>query len=232
MNALNSVAARIARPDMLQASVLLFVALGFTLAVSWPTGISLINEAWFSLAPVRTTLLALGALGYGAFLGARRAPRAAALAYDATNPPDFASSEWHWEAGVTLGALVVLAAVSAPFEVVAHAASYPGSDVAWSLIVPFLAVIGYFGLGLLLGRAVALVRLTALLPLLVPALLAAAVWLDLGLGLTAVNPWTAALTPSPVFAVVSCVLGLCSLWAALPRRGGLAAEPSSGGAPR
>ena len=75
MSFLESLAGRLSRPDMLQSSVLLFVALGFTLAVSWPTSISLVNEAWFSVAPVRTTLLALGALGYGSYLGSRRSQR-------------------------------------------------------------------------------------------------------------------------------------------------------------
>ncbi|HZJ08344.1 MAG TPA: hypothetical protein VFD39_01490, partial [Trueperaceae bacterium] len=62
MNFLDAVAARLSRPDMLQATVLLFVALGFTLAVGWPTGMSLVNEAWFSLAPVRTSALAFAAV--------------------------------------------------------------------------------------------------------------------------------------------------------------------------
>lgn len=231
MSLLDSVAARLSRPDMLQGSVLLFVALGFTLAVSWPTGISLVNEAWFSIAPVRTTVLAFGALGYGALLGARPRRRTDRVTDSGALPqPDFGTPAWHHEAAATLGAIAVLTVVTAPFEVVSHAASYPGTDVVWSLLVPFLTVGGYFGLGLLLGRAAATIRLRALLPLLVPAVLAGGAWLDLSLGVTLVNPWTAALSYSPLFAGVLCILSLVTAWAVFPRRRRVSAESAADGA--
>lgn len=232
MSFLESLAGRLSRPDMLQSSVLLFVALGFTLAVSWPTGISLVNEAWFSVAPVRTTLLALGALGYGSYLGSRRSQRPGSHTDSGALPEvDFGTTPWRGEAAATLGALAVLALVSAPFEVVTHAASYPGTAVSWSLLVPFLALLGYFGLGLLLGRATALTRLTALLPLLVAAVLAGSVWFDLNLGFTAVNPWTAALAPSPVFAAVTGALALVSAWAVLGRKAPVTEGAADGSRP-
>lgn len=219
MSFLEATAGRLSRPDMLQGTVLLFIALGFTLAVGWPTGMSLINETWFSLAPVRTSVLAFGALIYGAVLGSRPVPgRVTSSDSDALPTIAFGTVGWHREAAVTLSALVVLAAVTAPFEVVSHAASYPGTDVIWSLFVPFLALGGYFGLGLLLGKAAAFSRLTVLLPLLVPAVMAATFWLDVSLDATAVNPWSAALAFSPLLAAVLSALSLVSLWAVFPRR--------------
>lgn len=230
MSFVQALAGRLSRSDMLQGSVLLFVALGFTLAVAWPTGISLVNEAWFSLAPVRTTALAFGSLIYGAVLGSRPAPKHVTTTDTAAFPTvAFGTAAWHHEAAVTLGAIAVLAAVTAPFEVVSHAASYPGTDVVWSLLVPFLALGGYFGLGLLVGRATAVTRLTVLLPLLIPAVMAGAFWLDVSLGNTVVNPWSAALAFSPVLAVVMSILSLVGLWAVFPRRERTPADHGPGG---
>ena len=219
MNYFDRLAERLSRTDMVQGTVLLFVALGFTLAIRWPTGISLVNESWFALAPTRVTLLAFAGLGYGASLGsqpAARSRRQASSAKESQTP--FGSPAWRNEIAVTLPAIWVLAAVSAPFEIGSHAASYPGTPVWWSLLVPFVAVSGYFGTGLLLGRATALVRLRGLLPLLVPALLAGAAYLDVSVGRTVVNPWSASLALSPTWLAVLGALSLVNLWWLLPRR--------------
>src|SRR5690606_15952739 len=133
------------------------------LAVRWPTGISLVNESWFALAPTRSTLLAFAGLGFGAHLGSQ--PPAGARRPDSAtreSPTPFGSRAWRRELAVTLPALWVLAAVTAPFEIGSHAASYPGTPVWWSLLMPFVAVSGYFGAGLLVGRAAAVIRLRSL----------------------------------------------------------------------
>lgn len=218
MNYVDRLAERLSRTDMVQGTVLLFVALGFILAVRWPTGISLVNESWFALAPARSTLLAFAGLGYGAHLGSQ--PPAGSRRPDSSreSPTPFGSPTWRSELAVTLPAIWVLAAISAPFEIASHAASYPGTPVWWSLLMPFVAVSGYFGAGLLVGRAAAVIRLRGLLPLLVPALMAGAAYLDISLGRTIINPWSASLALSPTWLAVLGGLSLVNLWWLLPGR--------------
>lgn len=219
MRFLDTLAERLSRSDMVQGAVLLFVALGFLLAIRWPTGISLVNESWFALAPARTTLLAFAALGYGAFQGSRPALggwRPGGVEHEPRAP--LGGQAWRHESAATLGSILVLTAVSAPFEIATHAASYPGTSVGWSLLAPFIAVFGYFGAGLAIGRAAAAVRLRGLLPILVPALLVGGIYLDISVGNTIVNPWSAALVYSPIWLLVLIGLSLLNLGLVLPRR--------------
>lgn len=219
MMLLDRLAERLARSDMMQVAVLLFVALGFLLAVRWPTGISLVNESWFSLAPARTTLLAFAGLAYGAHLGSQPSPGSWQPGSAVREPATpWGSAAWRREALLTLLAILVLTAVSAPFEVASHAASYPGTPLWWTLLVPFLAAAGYFGFGLLFGRAAGVIRVRSLLPLLVPALLVGAVYLDVSLERTVVNPWSATLDYSPAWLVTLGLLTLSNLWWLRPRR--------------
>lgn len=199
MRVLDRVAHRLARSDMLQGAALLFVALCFTVAIQWPVGSLSANQAWFSVAPVRLTLLSIGAMAWGAGLGAR--PRPGSLPDDSTrlDLPARGTSEWRTEGVATVGALLALVAVTLPFEVATHAASYPDVSLVWSLAVPVLAVLGYCGVGLLVGRAAAALRVTFLLALVVPLLFAGAAWLDVSLGRTLLNPWTATLYVSPPY---------------------------------
>lgn len=211
MRLLDAIAARLARPDMLQAIALLFVALAFTLAIQWPSGSVLANQSWFTVAPVRLTLLSIGAMAWGAGLGARPRARPSGTDGDRIDLPPFGTGAWRFEGVATLGALLVLVAVTLPFEVATHAASYPDVNLAWSLVVPLLAVVGSFGAGLVLGRVAALLRVTFLLALLVPLLFAATAWLDVSLGRTVLNPWAAALDVSVPYAAALATFGLVAI---------------------
>ena len=192
---LASVVRRLRSPDVLQVLGLFLAAQLFIIAVRWP-GQGGSNETWFALAQARLLMLALASLAYGAAeQGRDRASRAA-----------------------TLGALVAFAALSAPFDIACYAASYPAVPLWWSAALAFPETVAYFGLGLALGRAAAWARLGALLPLLVPAVLVAAVWLDVRTGVNALDPLTAPLAVAPVHGVVVLVLSGLTLFTLAPRR--------------
>lgn len=230
MRLLAASAARLARSDMLQGVALLFVALSFALAIQWPAGPTMANQSWFTVAPVRLTLLAVGAMAWGAGLGARpRRPRGPSDVAR-IDLPCFGTSAWRAEGVATLGALLVLVPITLPFEVATHAASYPDVNLAWSLGVPVLAVLGYFGAGLLLGRLADMLRVSFLLALLVPLLFAGSAWLDVSLGRTLLNPWSASLAVSLPYAAALGALALVAV-ALLAGRRGPVREPASTSAP-
>src|SRR5690554_7223147 len=104
MRLLEAIADRLGRSDMLQGVALLFVALGFALVIQWPSSSALANQAWFTVAPVRLTLLSLGVTAWGAGLGAR--PRKTRAEADGCRLelPGFGSVMWWSEAEETLGA--------------------------------------------------------------------------------------------------------------------------------
>ena|SRR5690606_34981586 len=231
MRLLEAIADRLGRSDMLQGVALLFVALGFALVIQWPSSSALANQAWFTVAPVRLTLLSIGATAWGAGLGARpRRPRAQADG-SRLDLPGFGTVMWRSEVQATLGALLVLVPVTLPFEVATHAASYPDVNLAWALGVPVLAVLGYFGVGLLLGRLAEMLRVSFLLALLVPLLFAGSAWLDVSLGRTVLNPWTASLAVSLPYAAVLGALTLVTLALLVGRRGPAGSHRSQAGAP-
>lgn len=219
MRLLDDIAARLARSDMLQGIALLFVALAFTLAIQWPTGAVVANQSWFTVAPVRLTLLAIGAMAWGAGLGARSPSARGPAEATRVDLPGFGTTAWRSEGLATLGALLVLVPITLPFELATHAASYPDVSIAWSLGVPLLAVMGYFGAGLLLGRLADMLRVSFLLALLVPLLFAGSAWLDVSLGHTVLNPWTASLAISVPYAAALCALSLVSIALLVTRRG-------------
>jgi hypothetical protein len=219
MRLLEDIAARLARSDMLQGIALLFVALAFTLAIQWPTGAAIANQSWFTVAPVRLTLLAIGALAWGAGLGARPTKARGPAEVTRIDLPGFGTPQWRAESLATLGALLVLVPITLPFELATHAASYPDVSLAWSLGVPLLAVTGYFGAGLLLGRLADVLRVSFLLALLVPLVVAGSAWLDVSLGQTVLNPWTASLAVSVPYAVTLCVLSLVTIVVLTSRSG-------------
>lgn len=183
MSMLTAVGARVRSAELLQVLALFLGVLLFVVAVRWP-GVGASNEAWFTLAPVRATLIALAAMGFGA-AEARGDPR---------------------RQRATAGALLVLVAVSAPFDIATYAASFPDVPLWWTVFAPFLAATGYYSLGLLLGRAAAWARLGALLVLLVPGVLVASAWLDIRLGLDAFNPLTTSLHVSVAHLAAMAVL--------------------------
>ena len=218
MRLLDNIADRLARSDMLQGVALLFVALSFALVIQWPAAPVLANESWFTVAPVRLTLLSIGAMAWGAGLGARPRKARAPAAGTRLDLPGFGTDAWRDEAVATLGALLVLVPITLPFEVVTHAASYPDVNLAWALGVPVLAVLGYFGAGLVLGRLTDMLRVSFLLALLVPLLFAGSAWLDVSLGHTVLNPWTASLAVSLPYAAALGGLALIALVLLVGRR--------------
>ena len=189
MNVLSAVAERIGRNDMVQVLALYLAVLLIVLATRWPTAALPLNESWFALAPARNACLALIALGFGAH---------------------------HSGSAVTEQRMAVLAlgffvVVAVPFDVLSYAASYPSTPLAWSLILPFCTVLAYFGVGLALGRLASLGHARMLLPILVPAVLAAGIWADVRLHTIVFNPFTAAVEPSARHAVVMAVVATISL---------------------
>ncbi len=221
MSVLGAAAARLSRQDMLQGLTVLLAALSLTLAMRWPSGGAVVNESWLAVAPVRAILLAFGGLAWGASVGMR--PRRSELGIarePAPEAPPFGEPAWRAEVVATLASLLAMAVISAPFDVLSHAASYPNLHLGWTLLVPVMAAAGHFGLGIALGRLTRLAGVSALLPLFVPGIVAAAAWLDVSLGVSLGSPWFAALEPSPWFVAVMAALALFVAWAARPRRGG------------
>lgn len=196
MNSVARVAERLRRPDMIQVLVAIFAVMGFVLAVRWPSGGSTVNEAWFSLAPVRSALLAVAAAGFGAVMGAASRPT---KRRDVDEP----RPEWSGEASATLGALIALVLLSAPFEAATHAASFPSVDVVWSLASPLLTVTAFYGLGMGLGWVGRAIRFGMIVPVLVLASLAGAAWFDIVIGQTVFNPWAAAVRVALPYLVVT-----------------------------
>lgn len=186
MSVMTSVAERLRRPDMVQVLIACFAALSFVLAVRWPSGGSTVNETWFSIAPVRSALLAVIAAGFGAVMGAASRP-------SPTRDADEPRPEWSSEAAKTLGAVIVLALVTTPFETATHAASFPSVNVLWTLLSPLLTVTAFYGLGMSLGWLGRLLRVGILIPVLVLGSLALAGWVDIVIGRTVFNPWAAAI---------------------------------------
>ncbi len=222
MRAVELMVARLTRPDMMQLLTLLLAVLVLVLGFSWPSGGGTANESWFSLTPVRNACLALVAAGYGAAQGLVRLPGG--------NAPTCAAANALSEARLTLVALLTWVLITAPFEVISHAASYPSAHVAWSALVSLVTVPAYYGLGLLVRKLAALLRLGWALPVMVPGVIVGLGWLDLRLDTSLFNPWTAALNTSP-YPVVAGVATLLTVLLLLSwNRGGRNGLGAPGGA--
>ncbi|HEX7004646.1 MAG TPA: hypothetical protein VF168_10725 [Trueperaceae bacterium] len=168
------VAQRVAQPDAQQYLALYLIAMLFALMAAWPTDSTPVNDAWFTLAYTRAAALGLLGLGYGA-------SKAAA------SPA---------EQALTAAMLGLFALLALPLELAAYAASYPATPLPWVVPLPALTALAMYGLGLLLGKFLGLLRLQPLVPIAVPAALAGMVALDVGLGLNLLNPFTAAVRVS------------------------------------
>jgi hypothetical protein len=180
---------RLRASELPQVGLLLLAALVATLAVSWPGRPDAPNEAWYAVAQTRSVLQALLALGYGIGL-AMEGPRRAA--------------------GTVVG-VVVVALSALPIELVAHAGSVPATPAWWAWVAAPVAVAGQLAIGAGLGVLVRRIRLVALAPLLVPAVVAGAVALDVRMGITVFNPLTAALHVAPAYLVVHAVAAVGGL---------------------
>jgi hypothetical protein len=192
---------RLRGSDVVQVATLVFAALVVTLVTVWPSTSGASNESWYGFAQVRAVILALLALGFGSSAVAEGPRRGVA----------------------TAAAVAIMALLTVPLEIAAFAATYPATPLWWPLASIVVLPLGYFAIGLGLGRVARLLRLGAFLPLLVPGVVIGLLLLDVQLGWTVLNPLTAALVVSPVHAAVGGVLACVTLgWAARRLR---SAEP-------
>ncbi|MCA9835479.1 MAG: hypothetical protein KC422_01130 [Trueperaceae bacterium] len=160
---------RLARNDFLQMSLLFFGLLVATLAFTWPASEQIANNSFFSVAQVRLMALLLLALGFGSFeLKQTRRQKLASLL-----------------------ALLTLSLTSMAFEVATYAVSFPQVPLYWTLLLGLIDPIAYFGIGIVLGFLLGLVRLTAVLPMAILALPIGFIFLDIPLGIPLFNPLTA-----------------------------------------
>ncbi len=191
---------RLRSGDLPQFGLLVLALLAATLVVTWPARPGLPNESWYTVSQTRSVLVALLALGYGMGL-----PLASPL-----------------QAAGTVVAVSLLTITMLPLELVAHAGSAPATPAWWAWLATPVATAGYLALGGLLGIVVRRLRLTALAPLLAPAVLVGAVAIDVRLGVTLLNPLTAALQVAPghlAFHGAAAFLGAAALAWAARRRG-------------
>jgi hypothetical protein len=184
-----STSERLRATDLPQVGLLVLAATVVALALAWPTRPGAPNEAWYAVAQARSVLQALLALGYGIGLAAEGPRRAA---------------------GTVLGVLVV-AVSTLPIELVAHVGSVPATPAWWAWVMTPVAVAGQLAIGAGIGLVVRRLRLGAVAPLLVPAAVAGAVALDVRLGITALNPLTAALAVTPAYLVVHATAALVGI---------------------
>jgi hypothetical protein len=194
---------RLRAGDLPQFGLLVLALMVATLVVTWPARPGLPNESWYAVSQTRSVLVALLALGYGMGLPLASPRQAAATAL----------------------AVLLLAITTLPLELVAHAGSAPATPVWWAWLATPVATAGHLALGGLLGVLVRRLRLTALAPLLAPAVLVGAVAIDVRLGVTLLNPLTAALQVAPghlAFHGTAAVVGAVALAWAARRRGGAA----------
>jgi hypothetical protein len=197
VNLLRPLAARLALPDAQQYLSLYLIALLFALVATWPTVGTVANDAWFALAYTRAAMLGLLGIGFGVSASplGRREQRLTAL---------------------MLGCFALIAL---PLEVVAYAASYPATPLAWLLALPPLASFAMFSVGLALGLLLDMLRLRLLAPLIVPAALVAMVVLDVAIGHNLFNPFTGAVKVSwaHLAVLLALIAGLLAMLLRPPR---------------
>jgi len=184
-----AVSARLQGGDLPQVGLLLLAALVVALGLAWPGRVGSANEAWYAVAQTRAALLALLALGYGLGLPLEGPRRAAA----------------------TTVAVLVVALSTLPLELVAHLGSAPATPAWWAWVVTPVGVAGQLALGAALGPLIRRLRLVAVAPLLVPAALVGVVALDVRLGITLLNPLTAALQVAPGYLATHAAIALTGL---------------------
>lgn len=202
MNALTLLSHRLARTDLIQLATLFFAVLFFSFIITWPASVSSSNDTWFAVAQARILCLSLLALGYGSAVTRQKKVEMRTVA----------------------GALLCLALLSAPVEIMSYALSYPPLPLGYSLGLMLLDTYALFGVGLVLGRLLGYLRLRALLPLAVPAVLVGLIMADLALGVGFANPLSALSNVSlPHLATMSVVAFLTTLYLLTPQK--LVKEP-------
>lgn len=165
---------RLQQQDMLQILIAYFAILLFVLAINWPQSSGVANDSWFVIVQAKVAIMALLGLFYGASLSARS----------------------HQDRLVTLLLLLSVCWLSLPLEIASYAASYPSVPLGMSLLMPSFELIAYFGIGLLAGKLLDILRLKVLLPLAIPLVLIGLIALDIWTGLALFNPLSGSLSPS------------------------------------
>lgn len=169
MNFLKDLNQRLAKNDFMQISLVFFGLLIATLAFTWPANKEIANNSYFSVAQVRLMSLLLLALSFGSV--ELKNPRRQKL--------------------IVLLAILTLSLTSIVFEVATYAVSFPNIPLYWSILLGLIDPIAYFGFGLVLARVLGFLRLSALLPLAIPALPVGLIFIDIYLGIPLFNPLTA-----------------------------------------
>lgn len=177
---------RLRTGDLPQYGLLLLASVTVILVATWPARAGLANESWYAVSQARSVLVALLALGYGMGL-ATEAPRRAAS---------------------TALAVILLAVSTLPLELLAHAGSAPATPAWWAWAATPVAAAGHLVFGVLLGAVARRLRLMVLAPLLVPAFVAGTVAVDVRLGVTLLNPLTAALQVSVGYLALHAAVAL------------------------
>lgn len=173
--------------DLIQVATLLLAVLIFVLVMRWPLDSSQANESWYAFGQTRLVTLALLALSYGSLFTSRPV-----------------------RSRVTTGlALITLALMTIPFDVAAYASSFPATPLWWSLILPVIDTGAFYGIGLAIGWLLARLRLGAILPLVIPAVLIAMVAFDVRTRTRLLNPLSASIeVASGHLALMTAVLAL------------------------
>ncbi len=177
---------RLRAGDLPQYGLLVLASVTVILAATWPARAGLANESWYAVAQARSVLVALLALGYGMGLATEVPRRAASTAL----------------------ALILVAVTTLPLELLAHAGSAPATPAWWAWATTPVTVAGHLVFGAGLGAAARRLRLMVLAPLLVPAFVAGTVAIDVRLGVTLLNPLTAALQVSVGYLVLHAAVAL------------------------
>jgi hypothetical protein len=174
------------RSDTLQLLMAFLGLLLLAVAITWPTALGP-NDSWYTLVQVKASALLLLSVGYGG--GVALAPRATQLA--------------------ALGVPLVFWILGLPFELVTYAASHPEAPLWWSFATRPLGILGFFGVGLAFGRALA--RARAALPLIPPLMLVGAISFDVWLGRAVLSPAAVAGAVAPAHIGATALLSLVTL---------------------
>lgn len=214
MTVLDAIAGRLRRSDMIQALAVGLLALAFVIAVRWPTSPAEVNEVWFVMAPVRSVLLAVAAVVFGALWGIGGGPNDPVRPDGTPTPGPLNPAEGR----ATLGALLCVALLTWPFEIAGQAASYPDVAFARSALIPFLIVGGFFALGAWVGAGARRSGLLFLAPMVTMGIVGLSIWLESVSGINLLNPVRGVMEGGTAFLAMNAVLAL-SLAPLLLRRG-------------
>lgn len=197
MSLLEALSARLRQDDIMQLLIGYFALLLIVAILSWPTGPQLANNSWFALVQAKIMVLVLLSLYYGSTLFS--APRHTQL--------------------ITVLALLLFHALSLPFDIATYAVSFPATPVWWPPLITAVDIVAFFGVGVLLGQGLQLLRLSVLLPLAPPALLAGFVAIDIWLGRSLFNPFTSvAVVTVPHLLMMSALSLFIVVWVMIRAR--------------